>query len=161
MPDGVPDAVQRLAVARNGEGPFLLPNQIEAARRLAATFERARLRQRVTMSYDPTRIGGKGGAAPADISNFAADARRTLLDLSRSMPADCWTVLLEICGHDRGLQETEADKGWPRRGGKLVLRIALSQLARVYGLDVAGVGKGGGITRTWLPDRPDMFPNGQ
>ena len=61
MSEGIPEAVGRLAAARRDGAPFLLPHHVEAARRLALTFERARLRQRVTMSYDPTRVGGRGG----------------------------------------------------------------------------------------------------
>ena len=56
-----PDAVLRLASARGGEPAFLDAHHVEAARRLAQNFERARLSQRVTMSYDPTRVGSARG----------------------------------------------------------------------------------------------------
>ncbi|WP_052951817.1 DUF6456 domain-containing protein [Devosia soli] len=163
MTDGAgnsaPEVVSRLAVQRGGETPFLLPHHVEAARRLAKIFERARIMQRVTMSYDPARLGGRsgGGGAQADLSVSAADARRQLADLGRQMPAECWSVLFDVCGLDLGLQEIEIEHDWPRRSSKLVLRIALSQLAAHYGLDAEGHGRLQGPQRGWLPERLAMF----
>lgn len=161
MTEGVPEAVMRLAAARRQAAPFLLAHHVEAARRLARIFEKAHLRQRVTMSYDPTRVGGRsGGAVQGELSASAADARRHLADLAAVMPADCWSVLFDICGLDRGLQEVEAERDWPRRGGKLVLRIALSWLAAHYGLEAEARGRDAGRQRHWLPERMPMFPPG-
>lgn len=159
MSDGIPDAVVRLGTARGDQAAFLLPCHVEAARRLAFLFERARLQQRVTMSYDPARVGSRpGGSARDEISASAADARRQLGELAGIMPQECWSLLFDICGLDRGLQDVEAQHDWPRRGGKLVLRIALSQLAAHYGLDVDARGKDSVRQRGWLPERPSMFP---
>lgn len=160
MTEGLPDAVGRLAASRRDSAPFLRPHHIEAARRLAHTFERARLRQRVTMSYDPTRTGGRGGgsAVQGELSASAADARKQLADMAAMMPADCWAVLFDICGLDRGLQDVETERDWPRRGGKLVLRIALSHLAAHYGLDAEARGREAQRQRHWLPERVQMFP---
>lgn len=158
MSEGIPEAVGRLAAARRDGAPFLLSHHAEAARRLALTFERARLRQRVTMSYDPTRVGGRGGGGvQGELSASAADARRQLADLAGAMPAECWSVLFDICGLDRGLQEVETERDWPRRGGKLVLRIALSSLAAHYGLEAEARGREAARQRHWLPERMPMF----
>lgn len=158
MSDAIPDAVARLAATRRDQAAFLLPHHVEAARRLALTFEKARLRQRVTMSYDPTRVGGRsGGAVQGELSASAADARRTLAGLAAIMPGECWSVLFDICGLDRGLQDIETANDWPRRGGKLVLRIALSCLAAHYGLDAEAMGRDSARQRHWLPERPPMF----
>ena len=159
MSEALPDAVGRLAAARRDCVPFLLPHHVEAARRLALMFERAHLRQRVTMSYDPTRTGGRSSGSPVqgELSASAADARKHLADMAALMPADCWAVLFEICGLDRGLQDVEAARDWPRRGGKLVLRIALSHLASHYGLDAEARGRAATRQRHWLPERAPMF----
>ncbi|RYF45074.1 MAG: hypothetical protein EOO38_16650 [Cytophagaceae bacterium] len=118
------------------------------------------MRQRVTMSYDPTRTGGRGGGSPVqgELSATAADARKQLAVVAAMMPADCWAVLFDICGLDRGLQDVEAERDWPRRGGKLVLRIALSHLAAHYGLDAEARGREAEKQRHWLPERVQMFP---
>jgi hypothetical protein len=43
-------------------------------------------------------------------------------------------VLVDICCELRGLEEAEKANGWPQRAGKVVLPIALTRLARHYGL---------------------------
>lgn len=154
----LPQAVERLLLSKGSEAPFLAAHHGVAASRLARNFERARLSQRVTMSYDPTRIGGGGGRpVQGELADSAADARRRLAQLARQLPGDCWAVLYDVCGFDRGLQEIEVSHGWPRRGAKLVLRVALEQLAAIHGLEAAGQGHDRGRQRAWLEHRPPMF----
>ncbi len=131
----------RLATAGpNGAAPFLAPHQVEAGERLRRLVERAHLSPRLTMSYDPAHTVGSGGSA-GDISDFAADARRMLADIYRVLPRDCADVVVDVCGLLKGLQQVEADRGWPRRSAKLVLRIGLEQLARYFGLEERVIGR--------------------
>jgi hypothetical protein len=150
----------RLAVATAGEASaYLEPHQVEAGERLRRLTERAQLRQRVTMAYDPTRIGGggqRGGAA--EMGDMAADARRALAEIARVLPRDCADVVFDVCGLLKGLQEIESERGWPRRSAKLVLRIGLDQLARHFGLQAVATGKQG-RSRNWMENgaRPESF----
>lgn len=154
----MPKAVERLLTAVGREKPFLDAHHGAAASRLMAMIERARLVQRVTMSYNPTRIGRAPNASgQADIADSAAEARQRLARLARALPADCWSVLFDVCGLEMGLLEVEAARGWPRRSAKLVLRVALDHLATVYGLDPGAVGAEKARQRGWLEARPDMF----
>jgi hypothetical protein len=156
MSELVPDPIARLAKS-SGAQPFLSDHHLEAARRLAALFWKARLNQRVTMSYDPTRIGNKAGGAPqGDMALSVAEARAQLNRLASALPQDCWSVLSDVCGYQLGLQDIETQRQWPRRGAKLVLRIALEQLAHHWGICGRAVGTGQGVT-AWLPERPAMF----
>lgn len=150
----LPDAVSRLSIAR--PHPYLAAHHGLAADRLMRLFARANLRQRVTMSYDPTRIGRQGGAGQGDLADSAADARKTLNRLANDLPADCWAVLVDVCLFDRGLQDIEQARGWPRRAAKLVLRIGLDQIASRFGLDAGAAGKSVGELRNWLPERVPM-----
>jgi hypothetical protein len=84
--DAMPDAVRRLA---NGAEPYLDRHHVAAAERLTKLFERARLRQRVTMSYDPTRVGrAAGNNGPGDLADSTADARARLNRLAGLVAQD-------------------------------------------------------------------------
>ena len=137
---------------------FLESHHREAEARLARLFERANLRQRVTMSYDPARIGRAAGNAQGDIADSAADARKRLAGLAGRMPRECWGALVDVCLYGKGLQQIESERGWPRRSAKLVLRIGLDQAAMVLGITSEAVGPDYSGPRAWLPERPPMFP---
>jgi len=159
LPDGrtidlAESPLARLAVAAAGEAsPYLEPHQVEAGERVRCLVERAQLRQRVTMTYDPARIGGartRGGTA--ELGDMAADARRALASIARALPRDCADVVFDVCGLDKGLQQVERERGWPRRSAKLVLRIGLEQLAGHFGLAAVATGRSAGRARSWMED---------
>ena len=153
------DVLVRLASGRSAnDGAFLAPHHLAAAERFDRLVRQAQVTQRVTMSYDPARIGGQSGRPmQGELADSAADARQKLGLLARQVPADCWGVLIDVCGFEKGLQQIETERRWPRRGAKLVLRIGLEQLAAIMGLDAGATGNERGVARHWLPERPAMF----
>jgi len=145
----------RLATTIGDDGaPFLQPHHVEAGERLRRLVERARMSQRVTMSYEdrgrPGRSGGRN-IAP-DLADSALDARRKLAEIAAILPDECGGVVFDVCGLLKGLQAVETERRWPRRSAKLVLRIGLDQLARHFGLSPMATGKPG-PSRAWLPER--------
>lgn len=71
-------------------------------------------------------------------------------------------ILIDVCCHARGIEETERQANWPQRSGKIVLQLALTRLARHYGL-VRGEGpesaRGGRVSHWGTADfRPGVDP---
>ena len=144
--------VARLAGSRDKETGFLAPHHLAAAERLERLIQHAQLLPRVTMSYDPTRVGRGDNSVEAGSDNAAA-ARQKLNALAGIVPVDCWGVLIDICGLGKGLQLVETERRWPRRSAKLVLRIGLDQLANHFGLSPQATGHERGTQRNWLEQR--------
>ena len=128
--------LSRLSVAQKGKEAYLLPYQVEAGRRFASLYYRARLNQRVSMSYGAFSGGKskKNAVKGGDISDMAIDAKREIEKILTKLPKDCAFIIVDICGMEKGLQLVEVERGLPRRSAKLVLRIALEQLAMIFGL---------------------------
>lgn len=156
--DAWPAALGQLSRARNGEPAFLEAHHLEAASRLQKLFERSRLRARTTMNYGP-RVDRWHGGHTDDVGDMALDARRQLAAIYADLPRDCAQIVLDVCGYEKGLQDIERERGWPRRSAKLVLRIGLEALAARFGLTASVTGRETATTRNWLGDgaRPTEF----
>jgi len=151
----------RLAVATASEPAFLERHQVEAGERVRRLVARARLSPRLTMSYSAANVAsGKGQNHAGEMSDMAADARKALARIHEALPRDCADVVLDVCGLEKGLQQIETERGWPRRSAKLVLRIGLDRLAEVWGIGAVAVGRGQG-TRAWMEgERVGVFTTG-
>lgn len=146
--DGVPQSVKVNAAesplgwlhrrkGRNG-APLISDEQFAAGERLRADFTRAGLMPRMTSNWAPVahrvkrRSGEPGGAAALLESAIAARARvnKALATVGPEL-AD---ILVDVCCFLKGLTEIETAKDWPLRSGKLILQLALTRLARHYGI---------------------------
>ncbi len=134
-----------LASRRDRSGrPLLSAAEAAAGRRLHAEYERSRLRQRVTASWDPTASAGRDGsrgrpaAGPSDV---ALDARRRLSQALDAVGPDLAGVLYAVCCEEVGLEEVERRQGWPKRSAKVILQIALRRLCAFYGLSDEATGR--------------------
>ncbi len=139
-------------LARSAGGGFLEPHHVEAGKRVSLWGARAELRQRVTMSYDPAQIGGRRRGAGADIADMAVEARKSLARLYAELPRDCAETIIDVCVFEKGLQVIEAERGWPRRSAKLVLRIGLDRLAETLGLTSRAEGRASARLTAWLDE---------
>jgi hypothetical protein len=153
MPNKHESVVNRLS--GSGEKNFLKPHHLLAAERFETLVRRAQLTPRVTMSYRQTRVGGQrnAGNSAEEMSESAAEARLRLSRLAGQIPSDCWNVLIDVCGFGKGLQLIETERRWPRRSAKLVLRIALEQLAQNFGLCAQATGSEKTRYQNWLGER--------
>ena len=114
--------------------PLIAAYQFAAGERLRADYTYAALGPRVTASYSAAGGGRGGGNAAVHISDTVLAARQRVARALSAVGPELAGILLDVCCHLKGLEETEREEGWPQRSGKVVLQIALTRLARHYGL---------------------------
>jgi Domain of unknown function (DUF6456) len=130
----------RLAAARNADGtPYLDDALIAAGERMRRDFEASGLSQRVTVVYG--EAAGSGGRhwqssdnATARLTDAALAARQRLHSAMDAVGPELSGILFDICCMASGLEQAELRLDLPRRAGKAVLLLALTRLARHYGL---------------------------
>ncbi len=111
--------------------------QFEAGERLRKDFTKGMMTPRVTSDWAivPARRQTKRAAANLpDLNETALAARQRVEAAVIAVGPGLSRVLLDVCCHLIGLEQTERDLGWPRRSGKVVLQIALARLADHYGI---------------------------
>jgi hypothetical protein len=128
-----------LARRKDKDGrPMLSEEEFDAGERLRADFWFAQMTPRVTANWSLLLgAGGGGRGAPdlgPDIRDSVIAARERVRGALASVGPDLAGVLIDVCCHLKGLEASEKASGWPQRSGKIILQIALRQLARHYGL---------------------------
>ena len=110
--------------------------QFKAGERLRADYEKGHLRQRISANWEAALSGGKRGASKGgqDIQDAALDARSRVDQALSVIGDDMAGLLIDVCCHLKGLKQVETERKWPQRSAKIVLSIALNQLAEHYGL---------------------------
>jgi hypothetical protein len=92
---------------------------------------------RVTANWSNFLSEGSGRRGSPDhgaeiAANVIAAKERVRLARKAAGP-DLAGMLIDVCCYLKGLETAEKSGGWPQRSGKVVLQIALRQLARHYG----------------------------
>ena len=128
-----------LARRKDKDGrPMLSDEEVDAGERLRADFWFAEMTPRVTANWSLLLAGGGAGRRAPDIGPDMRDsiiaARERVRRALSSVGPDLAGVLIDVCCHLKGLEASEKASGWPQRSGKIILQIALRQLARHYGL---------------------------
>jgi hypothetical protein len=138
--DPMESPVAWLSRRRDKDGqPLVSPAQLDAAERLRADFWFAGMTPRVTTNWSAaltgcaTRRSAPGSSIELHDATIAAGERVRLA--LRAVGPELSGILIDVCCHLKGLEQVERDAGWPQRSGKLILQLALTRLARHYGLD--------------------------
>jgi Domain of unknown function (DUF6456) len=127
--------------------PLIAAYQFAAGERLRADYTYAALGPRVTASYSLSAGRQGGGANSAGhLTDTVLAARQRVTGALVAVGPELASILLDVCCHLKGLEEAEREEGWPQRSGKVVLQIALTRLARHYGL-ISDAHSSSGITR--------------
>jgi Domain of unknown function (DUF6456) len=121
---------------RNGS-PLLSEPQYEAGERLRADYWFAQMSPRVTANWSalaPSERSRRGAPGSADLRDEVIAAKARVMRALDEVGPEIGGILIDICCELKGLEEAEKANGWPQRAGKVVLQIALTRLARHYGL---------------------------
>ncbi|MGL4397668.1 MAG: DUF6456 domain-containing protein [Hyphomicrobium sp.] len=137
-----------LARRRDKSGrPLIAREEFEAGERLRADFTIAQLTPRITSNWSGA-MGGSGGrrGVPGhgvELADHVIAARTRVSHALAAAGPELAGVLIDVCCHLRGLETLEKSAGWPQRSGKIVLQIALRNLARHYGIKVSSAAQEG------------------
>ena len=121
---------------RNGS-PLLTEQQYEAGERLRADYWFAQMSPRVTANWSalaPSDRSRRGAPSSAALRDEVIAAKERVTRALEEVGPEVGSILVDICCELKGLGEAEKANGWPQRAGKVVLQIALTRLARHYGL---------------------------
>ncbi|MCX5520147.1 DUF6456 domain-containing protein [Kaistia defluvii] len=145
-----PLAWLRSRKGRDGR-PLIDDAAFQAGERLRADFTRGQLMPRVTANWSAAVASGRRGGAGgmAELTDAALSAR---LRVERALAAagpEFSGLLVDFCCFLKGIEEIEHERGWPKRSAKLVLQLALSALARHYGLASGAQGRASAPVRHW------------
>ena len=113
--------------------------QFAAGERIRIDYERAHLSARVTSAY--AESSGSGGRhwqmsdnVVEKMSTGALEARDRLRAAFEAVGPELSGILYQVCCLVAGFEAAEAALALPVRSGKAVLALALTRLARHYGL---------------------------
>lgn len=115
---------------------YLAQDEFRAGERLRADFTRGQLMPRLTSNWDApataTRRGRGNAGGIGDLTDAALGARQRVERAIQATGPELSGVLLDVCCFLKGLEQVEAERGWPVRSAKVMLKAALSALARHY-----------------------------
>lgn len=159
--DESPLAWLRRHKGRDGR-PLISDHAFQAGEKLRADFWFAGMTPRVTANWSAVPGGGSRTAAGAgaELRDGVVAAQERVRRALAAVGPELSGVLIDVCCHLKGLEDTESAAGWPQRSGKVVLQLALASLARHYGIEPwqpRGAQIDGGIRHWGTPDyRPSL-----
>lgn len=123
----------QLARRRHRDGAaFLSHAEFVAGERLRTDYTSGQIMPRMSANWETPIATGPRSAPSTDISNAALAARLRVERALDAVGPELSGVLVDLCCFLKGLETIEAERGWPARSAKIVLKTALGVLARHY-----------------------------
>lgn len=164
-PDSAPPHDTQVVRINDAESPFLWLHRrkgadgqpllddvhVQAGERFRRDVTIAAMLPSVTANWSRLEqsTGRSAPRDPALASDATIAARQRVRAVFRRLGSGMGHFVLDTCGFLVPLQDAEARRGWPARSGKLVLKLALTQLAEHYGLGQTATGPGHGKITAW------------
>jgi hypothetical protein len=114
--------------------PLISEAQYLAGERLRCDFERALLARRTTLNWELAGAGCRSAGVSAELSDGAIAARQRYHAALDSVGPELASMLGQVCCLSAGIEQAERVLDLPARSGRAVLGLALTALARHYGL---------------------------
>lgn len=111
---------------------FLGPAEFRAGERLRVDFTRGQIMPRLGANWEAAVSSARRGNGTADISDAALAARLRVNRAITAVGPELGGLLLDVCCFLKGLEQVEMERDLPRRSAKVLLKTALSMLARHY-----------------------------
>ncbi|PCI04319.1 MAG: hypothetical protein COB78_08340 [Hyphomicrobiales bacterium] len=153
--------LMRLYSRKDKDGKsYINSEELAAGEKLRSDFEKANLLPSVSVSWDGNIAGkssSRAGNHQAELSDFAIDKRKYVERAIERLGPELSGIALDICCFLKGLELVERERRWPPRSAKLMLKTALSVLARHYGFS-QNTGRAPGKIEHWGGDnyRPEI-----
>lgn len=115
--------------------PFLSRSEFVAGERLRSDYTRGQIMPRMGANWEASVASGRRGAGGGGLAELTDAALAARLRVNRAIDAvgpELSGVLIDVCCFLKGLELVEAERGWPVRSAKIVLKSALGVLARHY-----------------------------
>lgn len=118
--------------------PMISDVQHDAGERLRTLFWRAHMTPRVTAAWGGTSRSRRERRGPplhgVELAESVVQAQQKVAAALKAVGPEHSDILIDVCGHLKGLEDIERSQGWPKRSAKILLQHALTALARHFGL---------------------------
>jgi hypothetical protein len=113
---------------------FLEVCEVNAGERLRIDYTRGQIMPRLGANWIASVASGRrhGAGGAAELTEAALSARTRVEKAIAAVGPELSGVLIDICCYLKGLERVEAERGWPARSAKIVLKSALGALNRHY-----------------------------
>ncbi|MBX3597033.1 MAG: hypothetical protein KF874_05610 [Rhizobiaceae bacterium] len=114
--------------------PFLAGDEFRAGERLRADYTRGQIMPRLGANWEAA-VSPRGGGASGGVAELTEAALSARIRVEKALAAvgpELSGVLVDVCCFLKGLETVEAERCWPARSAKLMLKAGLATLARHY-----------------------------
>jgi hypothetical protein len=138
---------------KNSAGENLIsPASFAAGERLRSDLTFSGMLPKTTMNWSAQAVDISRSSQGLNPAEAVIAARQRVDHAMRAVGPEFSSLLMDICGFGKGLEMIEQQRNWPQRSGKVAVQLALSCLARHYGLDDVAIGRAKAPMRRWASE---------